>query len=158
MTSPSRLKIGVRSGRLAGAIANEVEEALKQAHPSLAIEWVKVTASGDHVHDRARAGGVFTAELDEALRERRIDAALHDLPDVPAVRPDAFVLAAVPRRRHPIDVVLTPDGRILDELEAGERVGASSASRRAQMLAYRDDIKSVAAKGGLDAHWKHPAG
>ena len=154
MTSPARLKIGVRSGRLAGAIANEVEEALKQAHPSLAIEWVKVSSSGDHVHDRARAGGVFTAELDEALRERRIDAALHDLPDVPAVRPDAFVLAAVPRRRHPFDVVLTPDGRILDELEAGERVGASSASRRAQMLAYRDDIKSVAAKGGLDAHWK----
>jgi hydroxymethylbilane synthase len=60
----------------------------------------------------------------------------------------------VPRRRHPFEVFLTRDGRILDELEGGERVGASTALRRAQMLAYRDDLRAVAARGSLETHWR----
>jgi hydroxymethylbilane synthase len=59
----------------------------------------------------------------------------------------------VPRRRHPFEVFLTADGRILDELEEGERVGASTALRRAQVLAYREDLKVVGARGSLETHW-----
>ena len=58
----------------------------------------------------------------------------------------------MPRRRHPFDVLLTADGRILDELEEGDRVGASTAGRRAQMLAYREDLKAVLVRGNLDTH------
>jgi hydroxymethylbilane synthase len=153
MSSPARLRIGVHAGRLAATLADEVTGALHQAHPHLEVECVKVGQPGDHA-DRSRTHGGFTAELDAALREGRIDAALHDMLDLPAVRPDAFVLAAVPRRRHPFDVVFTRDGRILDELDGGERVGASTATRRAQILAYREDIKVVTSKGTLEAQWR----
>src|SRR5262249_8682185 len=40
----------------------------------------------------------------------------------------------------------------LDELEEGDRVGASTAGRRAQMLAYREDLKAVPVRGNLDTH------
>ena len=153
MSLPATIRIGVRSTKLALAIAHEVREALQQAHPSLAIELVML-GDGDHVHDGGVARGGFTDELDKALKDGRIDAALHDLSDLPAVRPDSFALAAVPKRRHPFDVLLTLDGRILDELESGERIGASTASRRAQMLAYREDLEVVAAPGNLDSHRK----
>jgi hydroxymethylbilane synthase len=152
MTLPAKLRIGVRSGRLAQTLSHEIEEVLKQAHPHLEVEIVKLAAAGDHVHDGPTAFTGFTRELDRALTEGRIDAALHDLPDLPPVRPDAFALAAIPRRRHPFDVLLTTDGRILDELEGGERIAASTVSRRAQVLAYREDLKAVTAKGNLDTH------
>ena len=152
MSLPTKMRIGVRSGRLAAALAHEVQQALEQAHPHLAVEIVRVAGTGDHVHDAPPRAGGFTHELDRALTAGKIDAALHDLPDVPLVRPDAFALAVVPRRRHPFDVLLTRDGRILDELEEGDRIGASSASRRAQMLAYREDLRAVPARGNLDTH------
>jgi hydroxymethylbilane synthase len=154
MTRPAKLRIGVRSGRLATVLAHEVQEALQQAHPHLEVEVVKIAGTGDHVHDGPPKASGFTRELDHALEAGRIDAALHDLPDLPPARPDAFVLAALPRRRHPFDVLLTRDGRILDELDEGERIGASSAARCAQVLAYREDLKAVRATGNLETHWQ----
>src|SRR5262245_38562274 len=154
MTQAVRLRLGVRAGRLAQVIAEEMEEALKQAHPQLEVEIVRIATAGDHVHDRARSSAGFTRELDEALASGRIDVTVHDLPDLPAIRPDALVLAAVPRRRHPFDVLLTMDGRILDELEEDERVAASTLSRRAQLLVYRDDLRVMPVRGGLEAHLK----
>ena len=152
MTLPNKLRIGVRSGRLAAALAHEVQHALEQAHPAMEVEIVKIGAGGDHVHDGAARPMSFTQELDRALDAGKIDAALHDLPDLPLVRSDRIAIAAVPRRRHPFDVLLTADGRILDELEEGDRVGASTAGRRAQVLAYREDLKAVPVRGNLDTH------
>jgi len=154
MTLPSKLRIGVRANRLALVLADEVVDALRGPHPHLEVELVKIAGSGDHVHDGSSSGPAFTRDLDAALVQGKVDAALHDLPDLPLVRHDAHVLAAVPRRRHPFEVFLTRDGRILDELEARERVAGSTVLRRAQMLAYRDDLKVVGAKGSLETHWK----
>src|SRR5258706_11432203 len=154
MTLPNRLRIGVRANRLALALADEVVDALRGAHPTLQVELVKLAGSGDHIHDGPAAGPAFTRDLDAALTEGRVDAALHDLPDLPLIRRDSIVLAAVPRRRHPFEVFLTRDGRILDELEEGERVGSSTSLRRAQVLAYREDLKTVGARGSLETHWK----
>ena len=153
MTLPTRLRIGVRTNRLALALADEVVDSLKSAHPHIEVELIKYAGAGDHVHDGPAGASVFTRELDQALAEGKIDAALHDMPDLPAVRLDVYALAAVPRRRHPFEVFVTADGRILDELDEGERVGASTALRRAQVLAYREDLKVVGARGSLETHW-----
>lgn len=154
MTLPLKVRIGVRGSRLAQTFAHEMEEALKQAHPHLEVEVVRIAGGGDHVHDGPAVTTGFTTELDRALSEGRIEVALHDMPDLPLVRPDAFALVAVPRRRHPFEVLLTRDGRILDELDAEERVAASSISRRAQLRAYRSELKILEARGNLETHWK----
>ena len=51
MTLPSKLRIGVRANRLALALADEVMDALRGAHPHLEVGLVKIAGSGDHVHD-----------------------------------------------------------------------------------------------------------
>lgn len=150
MTLPAKIRIGVRNNRLAQAFAHEMVEALQGIHPHVEVELVKIARPGDHVHDGP--AGDFTRDLDRALAEGRIDVALHDLTDLPPVRRDDFVLVAVPKRRHPFDVLLTADGRILDELEAGDRVAASSVSRRAQIAAYREDIRVAHTGGTLETH------
>ncbi|HYM81765.1 MAG TPA: hydroxymethylbilane synthase [Candidatus Limnocylindria bacterium] len=152
MTLPAKLRLGVRSNRLALTLADEVCEALARAHHSMTVELVKFGGGGDHVHDGPASGGPFTRDIDQALTQGAIDAAVHDLPDLPLVRLDAFVFAAVPRRRHPFDVMLSRDGRILDELEEDERIGASSTVRRAQMRAYREDLRVLEARGSLETH------
>ena len=154
MSLPGKLRIGVRANRLALRLADEVVDALRGAHPHLEVELVKIAGSGDHVHDGPASGPAFTRDLDAALAQGKVDAALHDLPDLPLVRLDAHVLAAIPRRRHPFEVFLSRDGRILDELEERERVAGSTALRRSQMLAYREDLRAVVAKGSLETHWK----
>src|SRR5258705_1419713 len=153
MTQAVRLPLGVRGGRIAQVTADEVEETLKQAHPHLEVEVVRI-ATGDHVHDASRSVAGFTRELDEAVATGKGEGTVHDLPDLPAIRPDALVLAAVPRRRHPFDVLLTMDGRILDELEEDERIAASTLSRRAQLVVYRDDLRVMPVRGGLEVHLK----
>jgi hydroxymethylbilane synthase len=152
MTLPAKLRIGVRGNKLALALADEVREALSRAHPTLDVEVVKFSGGGDHAHDGATSAATFTKDIDKALVDGSVDAALHDLADLPPVRLDSFVFAAVPRRRHPFDVLLTKDGRILDELEPEERVAASSAVRRAQMNLYREDLAVVPARGSLETH------
>jgi hydroxymethylbilane synthase len=98
--------------------------------------------------------GVFTKELDDALLDKRIDAAVHSLKDVPTELPEGIVLAALGHRATPFDVVLTLDGLILDELEDGARVGTSSLRRQAQLLLYRPDLEIVNLRGNLETRWK----
>jgi hydroxymethylbilane synthase len=131
---------------------------LRAAHPSLEIEVVPLTTSGDReltlpVH-QMDGQGVFTKELDDALLEGRIHAAVHSLKDVPTDLPDGIVLAALGHRATPFDVVLTLDGLILDELDDGARIGTSSLRRQAQLLLYRPELEIVNLRGNVETRWK----
>ncbi len=94
--------------------------------------------------------GDFTRELDQALLEGRIDLAVHSLKDVPSAIPDGLVLAAVPRREDPCDVLLSRDRVRFADLPRGARVGTASPRRRAQLLAARPDLEVVEARGNVD--------
>ena len=58
------------------------------------------TASQDRRLQDAGGKGLFTKELDEALLDGRIDAAVHSMKDLPTRMPDGIVLAAVPVARR----------------------------------------------------------
>src|SRR5262249_13568505 len=94
--------------------------------------------------------GDFTKELDEALLEGRIDLAVHSSKDVPSRLPDGLVLAAVPPREDPRDVLVSEPRRSFAELPRGARVGTSSPRRRAQLLAARPDLDVSEARGNVD--------
>ncbi len=118
---------------------------------------MKISTTGDRelgqpLH-RIGGKGVFTKELDDALLEGRIAAAVHSLKDVPTELPQGIVLGALSHRANPFDVVLTTDGRILDELEEGDKVGTSSLRRKAQLLLYRDDLEVVDIRGNVETRW-----
>jgi hydroxymethylbilane synthase len=64
--------------------------------------------------------------------------------------PDGLVLAAVPPREDPRDVLVSRHRRSLESLPRGARVGTSSARRRAQILSSRPDATVLDARGNVD--------
>jgi hydroxymethylbilane synthase len=79
---------------------------------------------------------------------------VHSLKDLPTGQPDELVLAAVPLREDPRDVLVARDGLRFEELPDGARVGTGSPRRMAQLNAYARNhgmtIETVAIRGNVD--------
>jgi hydroxymethylbilane synthase len=116
------------------------------------------TTSGDRIQDRllmeAGGKGLFTKELDEALLDRRIDAAVHSMKDLPTKLPDGIVLAAVPSREDPRDAFICPKARTLAELPYGAVLGTASLRRQAQALHLRPDLTVQPLRGSVETRLK----
>jgi hydroxymethylbilane synthase len=145
-----RLKLGARGSALSVAQATLVQRALGGEER---VEFVTIRTTGDRLSaEGAPIGwkGDFTKELDEALLDGRVDFAVHSLKDVPSVLPEGLVLAVVPEREDPRDVLVSHPKRRLAELPAGARVGTSSPRRQAQVRAARPDLDVLEARGNVD--------
>jgi len=144
------LRLAARGSALSLAQANWVARALA---PAFATEIVPYETTGDRLSrlDAALVGkGVFTKEIDEALLEGRADVGVHSLKDLPSVLPEGLVLAAIPLREDPSDVLLSRPRGPFSALAAGARVGTGSPRRKAQLLAVRPDLVVVDARGNVD--------
>jgi hydroxymethylbilane synthase len=149
-----RVRIGTRGSPLALRQAEEVATGLRSAWPRLEVELVPIRTSGDRLATAHLADvggkGLFVQEIDEALREGRVDLAVHSLKDLPAERPKGLVLAAFPRREDPRDVLVAATATQVGSLPLGARVGTSSLRRRVQLLARRPDLTAVPIRGNVD--------
>lgn len=143
-----KLRIGTRRSRLAMAQANEVAEALRRS--SIEVELVPMTTSGDRgtaaSADHAGLKGLFVAEIVRALRADEVDLAVHSAKDLPAEDDEDLVIAGVPERSSPLDVLVTRDGA----LPPGARVGTSSLRRQAQVFRWRPDVLLKDVRGNVD--------
>lgn len=148
------LVIATRPSLLARWQARTVEQALIRQWPDLELQTVVITTHGDRTLDRPLpeigGKGLFTSELEAALREARADLAVHSLKDLPVEDPADLCLGAIPSRDDPRDVLVSRHGRRLDELEPGSRVGTSSTRRAAQVLALRPDLRIQPIRGNVD--------
>jgi hydroxymethylbilane synthase len=142
------LRIGTRGSRLALAQANEVAGKLQATGVETGL--VPITTSGDRgadpTSDPAGMKGLFVTQIVRALLDGEVDLAVHSAKDLPAVDDDGVVIAAVPERASPLDVLVTRDG----ELRPGARVGTSSVRRRAQLIRWRPDVKVTDLRGNVD--------
>ena len=133
----NRLRIGTRGSPLAMWQANEVAVRLERAGHDVEIKQIRT--SGDIRLDVALAAvggkGLFIKELEEALARGQIDIAVHSLKDIPSIVDERFALAAFLERADPRDAWLHADGKSVDQLPDGARIGTSSPRRRAQLLA-----------------------
>jgi hydroxymethylbilane synthase len=105
------------------------------------VELVGIDTRGDKILDvplRAVEGKeFFVAEIDDALREKRVDFTVHSLKDLSLDRPKEFVLGAVPKRENPRDVILF-NSLVTTRLKAGEtiRIGTSAPRRLENIPAF----------------------
>jgi hydroxymethylbilane synthase len=93
---------------------------------------------------------VFVKEIELALLQQDIDLAVHSLKDLPPEPSADLTLVAIPVREDPLDVLVTTDGRGLDGLANGARVGTSSARRAAFLRAPRPDLEFVPIRGNVE--------
>jgi hydroxymethylbilane synthase len=148
------LVYATRRSMLALAQCRAFVARLCQAEPSLETRELQVVTSGDHIQDRPLADvggkGLFVKEIEEALLDRRADFAVHSIKDVPGAVPAGLLLACVPRREDPRDVLVAPTHRTLDRLPPGARVGTSSLRRMVSLRAYRPDLQVLPLRGNVD--------
>ena len=119
MTSKNTLIIGTRGSALALAQADMVRAALSLRYPELDVRCEIIHTIGDRrtdvpLADVARVSGmvdkgIFIKELETALRDGRIDVAVHSLKDVPSELAAGFTLAAVLPRAAVEDVLITKE-------------------------------------------------
>src|SRR6185436_5461484 len=95
--------------------------------------------------------------IEQALLDREIDLAVHSLKDVPAALAPGLVLAAIPPRADPRDVVVSRSGLKLGELPAGSRVGTTSLRRVCQVRAMRSDLTVDVLRGNVDTRLRKVA-
>ncbi|MFJ6017309.1 hydroxymethylbilane synthase [Streptomyces sp. NPDC092952] len=150
------LRLGTRRSQLAMAQSGHVAEAVREV-TGRAVELVEITTYGDISREHlAQIGGtgVFVAALREALLRGEVDFAVHSLKDLPTAQPEGLLLAAVPVREDPRDVLVARDGLTLAQLPPGARVGTGSPRRMAQLNAYARshglDIETVPIRGNVD--------
>jgi len=102
--------------------------------------------------------GIFIKELEIALAERQIDAAVHSLKDVPSDLAAGFEIAAVLPRAAIEDVLITRYACTLETLPQGARVGTSSVRRAAQLKWLRPDVQIVEIRGNVPTRVKKVLG
>jgi len=152
----SRLVLGSRGSALALAQVRIVQEALRLSHPDLSIELKILATSGDRRQDlRAGEGspaglkGLFTKEIQDALLDGSIDAAVHSLKDLPGITPPALGLAAVLPRADTSDLLISALHANLDSLPLGARIGTGSVRRRRQLQWLRPGLDVIDLRGNV---------
>jgi len=156
-TEPPKLRLGTRGSPLALAQAEETKRRLEAAHPDLAesggVEIVVVKTTGDVEQKRRLADiggkGLFVKELEDALNDGRVDAAVHSMKDVPTWLPEGLTLCAMLPRVDFRDAWFSEQAGSIAELPAGSIIGTASLRRQAQILARRPDLKVVNFRGNL---------
>jgi hydroxymethylbilane synthase len=150
--STDPIRLATRGSDLALRQANEVKSTLAEKRHD--AELVEVESTGDRISDERIQNlgktGAFVRALDEEVLDGDCDAAIHSMKDVPTDVPEDLVVAAVPRRGNPADVLVTPDGTSLENLPAGSTVGTASLRRGAQVLAHRPDLEVEPIRGNVD--------
>jgi hydroxymethylbilane synthase len=116
------------------------------------VEIEIIHTTGDRIQNMllSEAGGtkaLFVKEIEEALLAERVDIAVHSLKDVPAEIPDGLVLAAIPQREDPRDV-------LIGCMDPGARVGTSSLRRAAQLHARFPGLTIEPLRGNLDTRMR----
>ena len=176
------LRLGTRGSQLARWQAEWVAGELRGLGHT--VELIEIATHGDV--DRSRpieeigTLGVFTKAIQQALLVGDVDIAVHSLKDLPTERVAGLMLAAVPERESPADVIVEGRGGArseergarseleelgarrglepsypighpaLDGLRVGAVVGTGSLRRQAQLRHVRPDLRVTEVRGNVD--------
>jgi hydroxymethylbilane synthase len=150
------MRIGTRGSPLALVQARTVAARLAVALGvnEQAIELVVIRTSGDLIQDRPLAEeggkGLFTKEIEEALKDGRINLAVHSAKDMPTILPAGLMLAACLEREDARDVFISRKSGSLADLPKGATLGTTSPRRQAIAKRMRPDLRIVPMRGNVE--------
>jgi hydroxymethylbilane synthase len=149
------LRVGTRGSRLSLVQTDIVLDQLKRKDPNLVVEKKVIKTMGDEDQRTPifsiNQKGIFEKEIDQAVLQGKIDVAVHSLKDVPVFeRNTKLVIASVPQRGSPANVLVSRNDEHLRDLRTRSRVGTSSLLRVAQLKRARPDLEAVPIRGNVD--------
>ncbi len=150
-----KIIIGTRGSDLALWQANYTKD--KLAEIGIEAELKIIKTQGDKILnlrlDKLEGKGFFTKELEEELLNGSIDMAVHSHKDLPTINPPGLIIAAVPEREDPSELLLIlkdcVDVKQKLSLKKGAMVGTSSNRRKAQLLSLRPDLNIDDLRGNV---------
>jgi len=155
------LILGTRPSQLARWQTDFVATSLRTAWPGLRTETEVYATRGDRELNRPLpeigGKGLFTAEIEAALRSGDIHLAVHSLKDLPIADSEGLIIGAVLKRAEARDVLVSRHSSSLAELPPAPRIGTSSPRRAAQILAARPDAQIVSIRGNVDTRLRKAA-
>ena len=157
MEARKKLVIGTRGSKLALWQAEFVKSLLEES-VGAEVEIKIIHTTGDKILDvpLAKVGGkgLFTKELEVELLNGTVDLCVHSMKDVPTELPAGCILAGMPKRVDPRDVIVAHNGEDLTTLPQGAKVGTSSLRRISQVRALRPDVEIIDVRGNLDTRMR----
>jgi len=148
--------VGTRGSALARAQTELVGDLLRMAWHGLECEVRPIVTAGDRTQASGQplpeigGKGLFTAELEQALRDGGIDLAVHSLKDLPTEDTTGVAIGAVCAREDVRDCVVSRDSLGLADLPSGAVVGTSSLRRQAQLMSLWPHLKTGSIRGNVD--------
>lgn len=149
------IRFGSRKSALAVAQTRILMDAVAAAHPELEVELVTMTTTGDvnmkpfsEASDKFGIKGLFTQELEEALKSGEIDVAVHSLKDVPMYANEELPIVAYSARGDARDALVLPEGA--GEMDENLPLGCSSARRRIQLAKLFPQLRVEPVRGNVN--------
>jgi hydroxymethylbilane synthase len=148
----TRLVLGTRGSALARTQSEWVAGLLRARGHEVVLDTI--VTRGDREQDRPvpqlGGKGLFTAELEQALRDGSIHLAVHSLKDLPTEDADGLCVAAIPEREDHRDALVSKGGLRFEQLARGARVGTASLRRQALIRHVRPDLEVAPLRGNVD--------
>ena len=146
-----KIRIGSRESKLAVIQSRMVMESIAKAAPEAELELVTMKTTGDRILnktlDQIGGKGLFVKELDQALRDGRVEFTVHSLKDMPMEVPEDLPLAAFSCREDPRDVLVLPEGA--SRMDPAKPIGCSSRRRQLQLKALFPEMEIRPVRGNV---------
>jgi hydroxymethylbilane synthase len=144
--------VGTRPSRLAIAQTEIALSALKKA-TSLEFKVVTISTKGDTdkrplftIDEK----GIFEKEVNDAVMSGQVDFAVHSLKDIPSDLSDKLIVASIPKRASPNDILVSKGNLKLADLPCHSTVGTSSLRRAVQVIRLRPDLRIKPIRGNVE--------
>lgn len=147
-----KIRIGTRGSDLALWQTNWVSQQLQSHFPALIIEQVIIKTHGDMAThqplDEHWPVGGFVGTIENALRNGKIDLAVHSHKDLQTAPTPGLIVAAIPKREVAHDTLITKAKVDLRNLPKGYLIGTSSPRRAAQFRRLAD-VEVIPLRGNV---------
>ncbi|OYV84604.1 MAG: hydroxymethylbilane synthase [Ignavibacteriae bacterium 37-53-5] len=125
------------------------------------MEIQVIKTLGDKVLDSPLSSigdkGLFTKEIEHALRDRTVDLAVHSLKDVPTGLPAGLTIGSIGEREDPRDAFIghpSKPHQHFAQLSRGAVIATGSLRRKSQLLRHRPDFRIADIRGNLNTRLK----
>ena len=155
-----KIIIGSRGSKLALLYAQKVKDAIVQNSDLSDSEILikTITTKGDQIQDARLSEfggkGLFSSNIENELKDKNIDMAVHALKDLPAVETEGLITDTFLKRNDPREILLTKDKKKLKELKVDAVIGTSSYRREFQIKKIRTDLNCKLIRGNVDTRIK----
>ena len=152
----AKITIGTRGSKLALLYAQKAKEIIIQKTElnEKDIVITKITTKGDQIKNVRLSDfggkGLFSGKIEENLKNKNIDVAVHALKDLPAIETEGLITDNFLERNNAKEILISRDKRKLKDLDIKSIVGTSSFRREFQIKKLRPDINCKIIRGNVD--------